>query len=152
MKYIISLLVLTAAFIGSAGAQKLVIGSRVPSIKGDKDVEWLSSAPTKDKAMLIDFFSTDNPSCIKEYALLKPIIEQWEAELDIVIISQGDSPEFRSMVDADGGRYSFALDADGNVFAAYGVRYLPFYMLVNAKGEMIWQGNISTLQISKFKL
>lgn len=152
MKYIISLLALTAALIGSAGAQKLVIGSRVPAIKGDKDVEWLSSAPAKDKAMLIDFFSADNPSCAKEYALLKPIIEQWDTKLDIVIISQGDTPEFRSMVDADGGRYSFALDADGSVFTAYGVRYLPFYMLVNAKGEMIWQGNIATLQLQNFKL
>lgn len=150
MKRIITLIVICLMATAPVLAQKIVIGSRMPDIRADK-IEWLTPAPPKGKAILIDFFSINNPSSVKEYSKLANIHKTLGSKLGIVIILAVESGNLRNKVAADGSRYIFGLDIDGDIFTLFGVRYLPFYMLFNAKGEMVWQGNISTLTTTEIE-
>lgn len=147
MKRLFAIVAILAATLTPSLAQKIVIGSRVPDIRSEKQMEWLTPIPEKGRAMLIDFFSSDNPSCVKGYALLGTVAGKLGVNVTVVVLSASDSEQFRALAAADGGKYCFAIDEDDDIFNAFAVRYLPFYMLVNAKGEMVWQGDISNLDI-----
>ena len=41
----------------------------------------------------------------------------------------------------DRGNLTVAFDDSGRSFAAYDVQYLPFGVLVSAKGRALWMGN-----------
>ena len=142
MRKLILLSLLAFTFAQAGFAQKLIIGSKTPDLKG---VEWKTSAPQTGKATLIEFYQSTNESSSKLYLKLAKIASKYGGAIDIVVLTREDNATINSLVQQDGSRYSFGYDADGTVYDAYGVKFVPFTMLVDSKGNLLWQGNLSNI-------
>ena len=46
---------------------------------------------------------------------------------------------------AYGDRYYIGADPDGKVYRTFNVRFLPYTILVDSKGELYWQGNLGNI-------
>ncbi len=131
-------------------AQKLVIGSKVDISKADDALVWLNGAPTEGKKMVIDFFSAKNPSSVSFYnEHLERLANNLGGDYEIIILSASDSEELRTLVAEDKEKYHFAVDAEGELFKLFDVQFLPYSVVVDSK-KILWLGNLSTLDSSKF--
>jgi len=138
----ILLLAIMAACINQAGlAQKLIIGSKVPDFKG---VKWQSTAPVQGKAKLVEFYSATNPTSAKLYSNLAGIQSKY-SNIEIIVLYREDNPEMSQLASRDGSKYLFGYDANGTTYDALGVKFLPFTMLIDSKGNLLWQGNLSNI-------
>lgn len=125
----------------AVNAQKLVIGSRMPELRG---IQWLSSAPPSGKPLFVDFYQSSNKSCqqnIEKFADMKAE----DPDYSFVIITRENNDAISSLVKKYGSKYSIGYDATGKIYDAFGVKFVPFSMAFNAKEEMTWQGNVSQL-------
>lgn len=126
----------------TAKGQKLVIGSQIPSFKG---ITWLTAPPKTDKDMLIDFYQSTNPSCEKFLPTLAPRYDLLAPKLSFVILTREQGPAIDKLVNSLGARYSIGYDPTGDAFNAFNVKYLPYSILVDEKGKILWIGNLGNL-------
>ncbi len=132
--------------IGSVSAQKLVIGSEVDGHKEVTSLEWLSDKPADKSVWIIDFFATNNPTSTDFYDKHLPeVLKVIDGDAKIVVLTTKSTPEFQELAKKDGDKYSFAVDTKGELYKLFGVRYIPFTVIVNHKGKILWQGNLSSL-------
>ena len=124
-------------------AQKLVIGSRVPDFKG---VEWRTLPPRTETPTLIEFYAPGNASSVRFFPKLAEISRRFE-NIQIVVLTHGNASGTTadSLPAKYGDRYFIGVDPDGKVYRAFQVRYVPYTVLVNSKGELYWQGNLGNL-------
>ncbi len=146
MKKIITLLVLLLLFSFELSAQKLVIGSEVDDHKKIESVKWLSAPQSKSSVWIIDFYASSNPTAAEFYNNnISRIKATTSGRAEIVVITSKSTPEFEALAESDGNSYAFAVDTKGEFHKLLGVRYIPFTVIVNNKGKILWQGNLSTL-------
>lgn len=131
---------------GSVMAQKMVIGSRVPDFKG---VQWMTTMPhtseTPEAApMLIEFYNPDNASSVRFFSKLAGVKER-HPKIQIVVLVARNKQSAEQLLESHGKEYYIGLDSDGKVYQAFNVRFLPYTILVNSKGELHWQGNLGNL-------
>ncbi len=146
--YLSLILGLTLMSTSMASAQKLVIGSEMPSLKG---VKWKNHTPQDEMAMLIEFFHNGNASSNKFFKELEDIHAKYSGKLQIVVLTRDDDESLDFLKSACGDKYVIGHDPTGEVFTSFGVKYLPFSMLFNAKGELCWLGNLGTLEEGDMK-
>lgn len=131
MKQLLTLLCLTITT--TVYGQKLIIGSQAPVIK---DVKWLTGAYNPKADNVILFYQEGNASCVEQYEMLKQIVGQGKANGVVItrdVIADGDAL-------SDGGKIAVGYDDDGDVFKAYGVKYLPFAVAVGKDEKVTWIG------------
>lgn len=126
-------------------AQKIVVGSRISQFKPDKELVLVSGKKIVDGAMIIDFFSSKNPSCKDFYTQLERIAQKTGNNCSILVISSTLDDDFEALSKKDQDKYSFAIDHKGSVFALFAVQYLPYSVALNSQAEVVWQGNLSNL-------
>lgn len=141
------LLVLSLALLaaGTAFAQKLVIGSRIPDLKA---VQWLTAAPGAEVPMLIEFYDPDNASSVRFFPKLADVKRKYGnggSGVQIVVLVAQPGPAAEQLRRDYGDRYCIGVDPDGKVYRSFNVRFLPYTILVNSKGELYWQGNLGNL-------
>jgi len=129
MKKMLLIWLLAAGF-ASAGAtaQNIALGERVPELKIQT---WLDNRqPEPAPTTYIEFFHSTNPACKTSLERLKedpakiaPLLRPYLSE-----------------------RISVGLNAEKS-FTAFGVSYLPFGVLTDAKNRTLWMGN--SLQINE---
>ena len=128
MKKVLLIWLLAAGF-ASAGAtaQNIALGERVPELKIQT---WLDNRqPEPAPTTYIEFFHSTNPACktslerLKDPAKRAPLLRPYLSE-----------------------RISVGLNAEKS-FTAFGVSYLPFGVLTDAKNRTLWMGN--SLQINE---
>lgn len=129
-----------------ANAQKLVIGSEVEDHKKVESLEWLSEPQNRSSIWIIDFYAANNPTAVSFYdENISRIHSTVGGRAEIVLMTSKGSSEFSSLAERDGSKYAFAIDKKGEFHKLFGVRYIPFTVIVNHKGKILWQGNLSTL-------
>ncbi|WP_300829205.1 hypothetical protein [uncultured Rikenella sp.] len=146
-------LILLGLMLGSGAvatrAQKLVIGSRVPDLKG---VAWSTLPPRTEAPMLIEFYAPDNASSARFFPKLAEIQHRHgngNRGIQIVVLTRGVAATTLDSLRARyGERYFIGSDPDGRVYRAFHVQYVPYTILVNSKGELYWQGNLGNLPMS----
>ena len=138
----ILLTIIVALLIQTATSQKLVIGSKTPVFK---DVEWKTAAPGGGKAVLVEFYQSSNHTSESLYSKLADIHSKYSNNVDIVVLTRENNAMIDRLIDSDGQKYSFAYDPDGKTYEAFGVKFVPFTMLIDSKGSMLWQGNLSNI-------
>ena len=138
----ILLAMITTLAIQAAAAQKLVIGSKTPDFK---EVEWKTAAPGGSKAVLVEFYQSSNQTSESLYPKLADIYSKYSATLDIVVLTREDNAAIDLLTDNDGWKYSFGYDPTGKAYEAFGVKFVPFTMLIDSKGNLLWQGNLSNI-------
>ena len=95
------------------------------------------------KLILLNFWTTWCPYCVKEIPDLKALYEKYnEKGLEIVAINIGEpQQEVSKFVKAKEVGYMIVLDKKGQVARNYGVRGIPTNFLVGINGEIIFAGH-----------
>lgn len=122
-------------------AQHIVFGERVPEVKVHT---WLRGQrpTTETKLTYIEFFDASNKACISSLAQLKALCDRSAGQMQLVVVARENADDLDELI----GKYlapnvSVALDADGKVFAAFEVRYVPFGVLIDTRRRALWMGN-----------
>ena len=146
MKKVLLIWLLAAGF-ASAGAtaQNIALGERVPELKIQT---WLDNRqPEPVPTTYIEFFQSTNPACKTSLERLKEITGKSGTKLRVIVVTKEDpakiAPLLRPYLSE---RISVGLNAEKS-FTAFGVSYLPFGVLIDAKNRTLWMGN--SLQINE---
>ncbi|WP_290541219.1 hypothetical protein [Alistipes sp.] len=128
-----------------ATAQNIALDERVPDLKIQT---WLDNRqPGPAQTTYIEFFHSANPACKTSLERLKEITSKPGTKLRVIILTK-ESPEkiaplLRPYLSE---RISVGLNAE-KIFTAFGVNYLPFGVLTDARYRALWMGN--SLQINE---
>ncbi|MCC8034475.1 MAG: redoxin domain-containing protein [Rikenellaceae bacterium] len=135
-------------FTTGAGAQKLAIGEKAPELRIS---EWLWGGPSDDsKARLIEFFHPGSSQCAARIGNISAIARKFSEELNVILISKEPAESVRKVTGKD-GTYFAAIDDGGKTFEAYSVRFVPFGVLIDRRGRVVWFGNPVSLTESQIK-
>ena len=126
-------------------AENVALGERVPELKS---VEWLDgAAPAAAPLTYIEFFHSSNSEALRSLDRLKETVEALGGRLRAVVVMRERTERALAMVAPyRSGRIGVAYDADGRIFDAFGVTYVSFGVLTDAKNRALWMGN--TLRIT----
>jgi len=125
-------------------AQRLVIGEKAPAVQPG---EWLAGQPGEltGKPVLVDFFHSSNDQCVANLTRLNALQQSHAGSLAVVLVCREPADKIRPLIEGKGYRFSTVLDDNGKTFTAYQVRFVPFAALIDARGRLVWTGNIANL-------
>ena len=123
----------------TAHAQKLIIGERAPELKIK---EWLSKTPSEENApRLVEFFHSASKPSADRIPTLNELARKYKGKLLVVVIAREPREKVAPLLTGENALFHAGLDDSGKTFAAYNIRYLPFSVLIDAKGRTRWFGN-----------
>lgn len=142
-----SVLISAVLFLGgifplAVQAQNMVVGDKAPELKVK---EWLYGAPKPGGVMFIEFFHSSSKPCLARLAPIGEMANKYKGKLNVVVISHESAANVDEVVGQGEHPYFVAIDEEGKTFAAYGVQYVPFGVLVDARGRIVWFGNPGSL-------
>ena len=136
------LLILSFAAVAAAGgaaAQNIVLGDRVPELKISK---WLDdNQPEAAPATYIEFFHSSNPACIASLKRLKEITDKTGAKLRVIVVTKEDTAKVTPLLRPYLSKRIGAALGTEKAFTAFGVTYVPFGVLTDARNRATWMGN-----------
>ena len=136
------LLILSFAAVAAAGgaaAQNIVLGDRVPELKISK---WLDdNQPEAAPATYIEFFHSSNPACIASLKRLKEITDKTGAKLRVIVVPKEDAAKVTPLLRPYLSKRIGAALGTEKAFTAFGVTYVPFGVLTDARNRATWMGN-----------
>lgn len=143
---VIALLLVLALLPGGTAAQNLALGERVPEMK---HTVWLDGHRAEPSAATyIEFYHSANEMSDAALERLCRLCDDAECDLRLIVVTKEPvariAPLLRPYLSP---RIAVALDTAGRGFELFGVSYLPFGVLVDAKKRTLWMGN--TLQMNK---
>ncbi|MDR2935736.1 MAG: thioredoxin family protein [Rikenellaceae bacterium] len=139
----LSVLVLSLLAAGNLQAQRLMIGEKAPDVKIAK---WIGgSQPSGGKAQLVDFFHSTNDQCVASLSKLDALARQYSGKINFVIVGREDESKLSPLAVGKNYAFFFGLDDNGKTFTAYNVRFVPFSVLLDNRGQVVWMGNPSGL-------
>lgn len=105
-------------------------------------VEYSELATPKDKPLFfVDFWATWCVPCIHVSTYLNTVQEQFRDDLYIVSLTQERSDVVRPFLQKHLTKLAVSIDYEGQNFKQYNVRALPYGILFNADGQVLWKGN-----------
>lgn len=133
----------------SASAQNAALGDRVSEIKSET---WLGGIrPTEAPTTVILFFSVSNPACITSLERLHAFVEKSDGRLRVIVVTRDDEARVAPVATPYlSERMAVAFDTDGKIYKNFGVNYVPFALLTDARNRVLWQGN--SLQLNETTL
>lgn len=133
------LLILAAAVSTSlACAQNIAIGERAPEIKSST---WLKGQQPQMPLTYICFVDSSNKSCTESLPYLNELSNKFSTKLAIIIVTKEQASQIEPLVGSFiDDNFGVAIDSAGKTFAAYGVNYVPFGILVDSKKHVAWMG------------
>lgn len=143
---VLALLLVMAVSLGEAAAQNIALGERVPEMK---HTVWLDGHRAEPSAATyIEFYHSANEISAVTLERLRKLCDDPECDLRLIVVTKEPvariAPLLRPYLSP---RIAVALDTAGRGFELFGVSYLPFGVLVDAKKRTLWMGN--TLQMNK---
>lgn len=124
----------------TAAAQHVALGEKAPELKA---ASWLDGRlPTQGRATLLVFFHSASRPSVESLAQMRALGRRFGERLNVVVVTKEHPESVADMVRPYAeGNLTVAFDESGRSFAAYDVQYLPFGVLVSAKGRALWMGN-----------
>lgn len=140
MKPNILLLIVALVWGFATRAQEIVIGERVPDFR---PTEWLGAHPSEDdrRATLLVFYHTESQPCVESLPHIDSLARSMEQVRVIMVAMEAKERIAPSLARYMSERFYVAIDRSGRVFSNYGIRYVPFGVLVDSKGRAQWIGN-----------
>lgn len=130
-------------------AQRAEVGMRAPYIHS---VEWISDCPEKsNKAMMVEFFHSSNEECREHIEHLNALACDYRKEMDVVMLTREPSEQVAGMLLHEYQYFYVATDESGAMFRAFGVSHVPYAVIVNRKGVIVWCGNPMILNYATLK-
>ena len=98
------------------------------------------------KPFIIDFFATWCKPCIRELDAIAEVYEDWQQETGVklitVSIDQGQNiNKVKPLVDNHGWEYEVLLDANGDFKRALGIQMIPYVLIVDGNGNIVYKHN-----------
>ena len=139
----IALIIFATSLILSA-QQRVEVGSRAPRIG---DVEWISDRLEVDntKALMVEFFHSANKDCCNHIAPLNNIARDYRQRMDVLMLTREPSEQVADMLLHEYQYFYVATNENGSVFRLFDVTHVPYAVIVNTKGFIVWAGNPLTL-------
>ena len=135
-------LLLAAAAVAAVEAQRLVIGERAPELRIR---EWMGgSGLTEGRPSLVEFVVSTSAPSVRRVAPLKALAARYRGRLDVVLVAK-EAPDKIAPLVGDRGALLVGIDDGGKSYAAFGVQYVPFAVLIDGRGRVVWSGNPSSL-------
>lgn len=135
----ITLLFLTSWLV--ADAQKLITGVKAPELKVN---EWLSSMPLMNgKPTLIEFFFSRSEPSQKRLPVLDDMARNYNKQLNVIVIGCETKEKLQSLLADKGYAFAVALDNEHKTFNAFDVQFVPYGVLLDTRGKVLWFGNSS---------
>ena len=137
-KFIKSTLVLGIFFLSSQSFSQVKISELLQ--KSD-----YHSETSKQKLFMIEFWATWCGPCITVSDYLDVLQEQYINDLYILSLSEETPETVKKFLNRRPTSFATAIDYDGETFKKYGVKDLPFAVLLDADANIVWQGNPANL-------
>ncbi len=123
-------------------AQNFVTGQRMPRLNSQ---EWLGGKPElKRSFVLVEFFSSNNATVMSHVDTLNRLAEEYDGRMEVVVVSKDPAEVMEQVFGAESGCH-VAVDGEGRLFDAFGVRFVPCTMLLDQRGRVAWSGNPMTV-------
>lgn len=123
-------------------AQSLAIGERAPDLNIS---QWLNEKPSGEKARLINFYHSSSREAGALLAGMSRYAGQYAEKLSVIVIAREPKEKVQAALLNDSPGYAAAIDEDGRTFASFGVKVVPFGVLIDTKGKILWFGNPAQL-------
>ena len=105
--------------------------------------------PTAADLSFLVFFHSSNKGCTASLDALRDLSNKLGSKLRIIIITQEDSDKIAPILTPYiSERIGVALDHDKKVFGSFGVDFVPFSVLIDAKNRVLWMGNPQSMTSS----
>ena len=98
------------------------------------------------KPIIIDFFATWCKPCNRELDAIAEVYEDWQKETGVKIIAvsidQGQNiNKVKPLVANHGWEYEVLLDPNGDFKRALGIQMIPYVLIVDGKGNIVYKHN-----------
>lgn len=98
------------------------------------------------KPFIIDFFATWCKPCNRELSAISEVYDDWKKETGVKIfavsIDQAQNiNKVKPLVDNSGWDYDVLLDPNGDFKRALGVQMIPYTLILDGKGNIVYKHN-----------
>lgn len=98
------------------------------------------------KPIIIDFFATWCKPCNRELTAISEVYEDWQEETGVKVIAVSidqaqNINKVKPLVDSHGWPYEVLLDPNGDFKRALGVQMIPYTLIVDGKGNIVYRHN-----------
>lgn len=144
LKFRIITLVLLLCSAVSASAQRVALEERVPKIKSKLWHE--GKEPKKADYTYIEFVHSKTIPSINTFLKIKRDNVYFNENLRAIIITQERPEQIGAELRECASDYiNIAFDVDGEIFRSFGVRYVPFGIIIDRRRKALWFGNPTTI-------
>lgn len=94
--------------------------------------------------MLIEFYNPGNSSSARFFPKLGEIKQKYGNRIEVIaVVPQGVDIEQSGLKNQTA--FPIGHDREGKTYQNFNVKYLPYTILVDSKGELFWQGNLGNI-------
>lgn len=123
--------------------KRMGVGDKTPELR---IARWIvGTAPAPGEAVYLDFFTSSNPRAREELSVLEGYALHYRGRIAFVVVTRDDPGETAAYFRGMNPSYAVGIDEEGKTFSGFGVLYVPFGVLIDAKGRFVWQGRTSRL-------
>lgn len=96
------------------------------------------------KPIIIDFFATWCKPCNRELSAISEVYDEWQQETGVRLIAVSIDQahhinKVKPLVDQLGWPYEVLLDPNGELKRALGVQLIPYTLIVDGKGKIVYK-------------
>jgi peroxiredoxin len=105
-----------------------------------------SELSNNGKPIIISFFATWCKPCNRELSAISEVYEDWQDETGVKLIAVSidqaqNINKVKPLVDGNGWPYEVLLDPNSDFKRALGVQMIPFVLIVDGKGKIVYKHN-----------
>jgi len=98
------------------------------------------------RPFIIDFFATWCKPCNRELDAIAEVYDEWREETGVKIfavsIDQAQNiNKVKPLVDSHGWEYDVLLDPNSDLKRAFGIQMIPYVLIVDGKGQIVYKHN-----------
>ena len=126
-----------------------LVEAQVPSVtlkSIDGKMVKTDTLSNNGKPFIIDFFATWCKPCNRELTAIADIYEDWQKETGVKVIAVSidqaqNINKVKPLVDNHGWPYEVLLDPNGEFKRALGVQMIPYTLIVDGNGKIVYKHN-----------